>query len=162
MQSRLPLALLLAASARYLSSPEDVVWRVIKQLPYSRSLEHLAFGFASVLLGAALFLKIQAGSASNLSAGRRALTGSLQAKRIGPVLPLPGFLLLVFGDLVLSGLTYQQRRLEERGRSPGLFRCQARRPLLRLHDDDRLQHPAKRRTRQRTGRNFGLRLAIRQ
>ena len=51
----LRLGLLLAAVATYIVSPEDVVWRFVKDAPHSRLLEHCAFGVAAILLRALYF-----------------------------------------------------------------------------------------------------------
>ncbi len=100
-------ALLVAALSTYLVWPDDVVWRFIKAAPNTRLLEHVAFGAAAILLGVALLLKVQA-SVSVRRQGSPHLSRTpnvanlLQAVGIGSLLPLPGFLLLVFGDLFTS------------------------------------------------------------
>ena len=70
--------------------------------PYPHPLEHLAFGVAAGLLGAALWLEVQASTGSETFGRRKALTRSLQAIGIGSLLPLSGFLLLLLANLVIS------------------------------------------------------------
>jgi hypothetical protein len=103
--SLLRAALLLAGLLTYLVSPDDVVWRLIKSSPSARLLEHVLFGFAALLLGLSLLLELQAGDRMECRdidgswLVRAALARLLQAIGIGSLLPLPGFLILVCGDL---------------------------------------------------------------
>jgi len=117
-------ALLLAGLSTYLISPDDVVWRFIRTAPHARALEHALFGIAAAILGFALFLKVKASAHpenrdSHGPSRNTAVIGSiLQAIGIGSLLPLPGFLLLVLGDVVASLLLYAT------GNSSSLFgRC---------------------------------------
>ena len=114
LRSMLRIALLLAALATYIVSPDDLVWRFIKLNPHSRILEHFAFSIAAILLGLALFLKIRASTLTVLSPIPETFGSLLQAIGIGFLLPLPGFLLLVFGDLTVS-LLFRKRKPDLRG-----------------------------------------------
>lgn len=114
LRSVLRLGLLLAALSTYLVSPDDVVWRFVKDTFHSRLLEHLAFGIAAVLLGVSLLLKIQASILKSLSPAQIAIGCFLQALGIAFLMPLPGFLLLLFGELGITLLLGVRRpRLSE-------------------------------------------------
>ena len=114
VRSMLRVVLLPASLATYLVSPDDIVWRFIKLSPHARLLEHLAFGAAAALLGVALLLKLQAGSRGGASVTPAIFANLLQAVGIGSLLPLPGFLLLVLGDLAISLLfRTQQPKIED-------------------------------------------------
>jgi len=118
-------ALLLAGLSTYLISPDDVVWRFIRTAPHARALEHALFGIAAAILGFALFLKVKASAhpENRDSHGPSRITGTivsiLQAIGIGSLLPLPGFLLLVLGDVVASLLLYGRHSTAEDPRSEG-------------------------------------------
>jgi hypothetical protein len=118
-------ALLLVGLSTYLISPDDVVWRFIRTAPHARALEHVLFGIAAAILGFALFLKVKASAhpenrntygPSRITA---AIASILQAIGIGALLPLPGFLLLVLGDVVASLLLYDRHSTAEDPRSEG-------------------------------------------
>ena len=108
-RSMLRIALLLTALATYVVSPDDVVWRFIRGSLHCRTLEHLAFSIAAVLLGIALCLKVRSSTSRVLSPAREALGSLLQAIGIGFLLPLPGFLLFVLGDLSIT-LLFRERQ----------------------------------------------------
>ena len=128
-------ALLLAGLSTYLISPDDVVWRFIRTAPHARALEHALFGIAAAILGFALFLKVKASAhpENRDSHGPSRITGTivsiLQAIGIGSLLPLPGFLLLVLGDVVASLLLYGRHSTAEDPRSEGEDSRRARGPL---------------------------------
>ena len=127
-------ALLLVGVSTYLISPDDVVWRFIKTAPHARVLEHLSFGLAAAILGFALLLKVKASAdpENQDSHGRSRITATvaslLQAIGIGSLLPLPGFLVLVLGDLAASLLLYGRHSIVEDPRAEGDSR-RARSPL---------------------------------
>jgi len=111
--------LLVVSVSTYLISPDDVVWRLIRTSPDARLWEHALFGFAAALLGIALLLKVNAsatreshdlGDCPSMSASFASL---LQAIGIGSLLPLPGFLLLVFGDAVASLVLYSRHSVAQ-------------------------------------------------
>jgi hypothetical protein len=112
-------ALVLAGLATYLISPDDVVWHLIKAAPHSRVLEHAFFGLAAALLGLALLLKVKSGPHPENPDSREysRTTGTvarvLEAIGIGSLLPLPGFLLLVLGDLAASLLLGGRQSIAE-------------------------------------------------
>jgi hypothetical protein len=127
-------ALLLVGLSTYLISPDDVVWRFIRSAPHARALEHALFGIATVILGFALLLKVKASAhpknrdshgPSHITA---AIASILQAIGIGSLLPLPGFLLLVLGDVVASLLLYGRHSTAEDPRSEGEDSRRARGP----------------------------------
>jgi hypothetical protein len=128
-------ALLLAGLSTYLISPDDVVWRFIRTAPHARALEHALFGIAAAILGFALFLKVKASAhpENRDSHGSSRITGTivsiLQAIGIGSLLPLPGFLLLVLGDVVASLFLYGRHSTAEDPRSEGEDSRRARGPL---------------------------------
>lgn len=128
-------ALLLAGLSTYLISRDDVVWRFIRTAPHARALEHALFGIAAAILGFALFLKVKASAhpENRDSHGPSRITGTivsiLQAIGIGSLLPLPGFLLLVLGDVVASLLLYGRHSTAEDPRSEGEDSRRARGPL---------------------------------
>jgi hypothetical protein len=100
-------ALLLAGLATYLISRDDVVWHFIKAAPHGRTLEHAFFGIAAAILGFALLLKMKLTVQENQNSHDRfrftaTVASFLQAIGIGSLLPLPGFLVLIFGDLATS------------------------------------------------------------
>ena len=113
-------ALLLVSLATYAMSPDDVVWSLIKASPHDRWLEHLAFGFAAILLGTALCLKVQNSRAIKASSVQEKLADGLQFVGLGTLLPLPGFVLLVLGGVGLDFLATEQKRTvpEEPSRVP--------------------------------------------
>jgi hypothetical protein len=127
-------ALLLVGLSTYLISPDDVVWRFIKNAPHRRVLEHALFGIAAAILGFALLLKVKvsAHSENQDSHGPSRITSTvaslLQAIGIGSLLPLPGFLLLVLGDAVASLLLDGTHSTAENPRAGRDFR-RARSPL---------------------------------
>ena len=102
------VALLVAGLSTYFISPDDVVWRFIKAAPNARLLEHVCFGIAAAILGIALLLKMQASADAEkhdiqgVSRTGAVVASLLQAVGIGSLLPLPGFLLLVLGDLGIN------------------------------------------------------------
>jgi len=128
-------ALLLAGLSTYLISPDDVVWRFIRTAPHARALEHALFGIAAAILGFALFLKVKASAhpENRDSHGPSRTTGTivsiLQAIGVGSLLPLPGFLLLVLGDVVASLFLYGRHSTAEDPRSEGEDSRRARGPL---------------------------------
>ena len=77
----------------------------IKSAQRPRLLEHVSFGIAAGILGFALFLKVKASAhpenrdSHGPSRTTAAIVSILQAIGIGSLLPLPGFLLLVLGDV---------------------------------------------------------------
>jgi hypothetical protein len=126
-------ALLLAGLSTYLIFPDDVAWRFIKTAPHARVLEHVLFGIAAAFLGLALLLKVKASARpeNHDSNGPSRITATvaplLQAIGIGTLLPLPGFLLLVLGDVGISLLLYGRRPMGEDRKAEGNSRP-ARRP----------------------------------
>jgi hypothetical protein len=122
-------ALLVAGLSTYLISADDVVWRFIKTRPHARLFEHLSFGIAAAVLGIALLLKIRASRdasrqrTQDLPRAKAVVPNLLQAIGIGSLLPLPGFLLVVFGEIGL-GLLLGRQRLgrEQPGAAPGFRR----------------------------------------
>ena len=108
-------ALLLVSLSTYLIFPDDVVWRFIKTAPHPRVWEHALFGIAAAILGFALLLKVKASvhPANQDSHDPSRITDTvaslLQAIGIGSLLPLPGFLLLVLGDVAASLLLYRRQ-----------------------------------------------------
>jgi hypothetical protein len=102
------VALLGVGLSTYFSDPDDVVWRFVRAASHARALEHVCFGTAAAILGLALFLKMKASvdrtkqEIHDPSPTRGAAVSLLEAIGIGSLLPLPGFLLLVFGDLGVS------------------------------------------------------------
>jgi hypothetical protein len=127
--------LLLVGLSTYLISPDDVVWRFIRTAPHARALEHASFGIAAAFLGFALLLKVKASvqrkNQDNHGPSRTtaAIASILQAIGIGSLLPLPGFLLVVLGDVVVSLLLYDRHSAAEDPRSEGEDYRPARRPL---------------------------------
>lgn len=112
--STLRVALLVAGLATYLVSPDDVVWKFVRTSQHARLLEHFGFGLAAVLLGIALLLKVQASTVGALST----TIGSLfQPLGIGSLLPLPGFLLFVVGELGITSLIAERESGEQRSLS---------------------------------------------
>lgn len=113
------MALLLAGLFTYFVSPDDVVWQFIKTSANARLLEHGIFGVAAAVLGIALLLKMKISvdakqqDTGHTSHARAVVASLLQAIGIGSLLPLPGFLLLVFGDLGVSTLLYRQHPIAE-------------------------------------------------
>jgi hypothetical protein len=104
-------ALLLIGVLTYLVSPDDVVWRFIKISPNARLWEHASFGVAAVLLGIALLLKVRSGVQPGVTASL------LQDIGIGSLLPLPGFLVLVLGDLAANLFLYGRHSTAEADRA---------------------------------------------
>ena len=108
-------ALFLVGLSTYLVSPDDVVWRFIRTTPHARVWEHALFGIAAAILGFALLLKVKASvhPANQDSHDPSRITDTvaslLQAIGIGSLLPLPGFLLLVLGDVAASLLLYRRQ-----------------------------------------------------
>ncbi len=109
LSSMLRSALLLMSFATYAISPDDVVWSFIMASPHARWLEHLAFGFAALLLGTALCLKVQNSRAITASSVQEKLANGLQFFGFGTLLPLPGFVLLVLGGVGLDFLATEQK-----------------------------------------------------
>lgn len=111
--------LLLVGLSAYLISPEDVVWHFIKVAPHAREREHALFGLAAASLGLALLLKVRdsaqpEGQDSHRPSHIRSMVASLlQAIGIGSLLPLPGFLVLVLGDVAASLLLYGRHSTAE-------------------------------------------------
>jgi hypothetical protein len=110
--------ILLAALLTYLFDREDVVWRFIKASPNARLLEHLCFGLATVVVGAAIWLG--AWPLNNNSAilrddpqqiRRRCLGEILHAIGIGSLLPLSGFILLTCGESIRAS-RYAKLKME--------------------------------------------------
>ena len=108
-------ALLTTGLLTYLISPDDVVWRFIKARSDARLLEHGAFGVAAALLAIALVLKLKISHdeklplAGHVPHSRAVLASLLQSIGIASLLPLPGFLLFVFGDLFVSSFLYRRQ-----------------------------------------------------
>lgn len=102
------MALLVAALLTYLISPDDVVWHFIKRSAHPRVLEHVFFGIAACMLGISLLLELAASAQAEAQdvqdshCTRATLSRLLQSIGIGSLLPLPGFLLLVVGNVVVS------------------------------------------------------------
>jgi hypothetical protein len=100
--------LLLVGLSAYLISPDDVVWHFIKVAPHAREWEHALFGLAAASLGFALLLKVRDSAqpedqdSPRPSHIRSMVASLLQAIGIGSLLPLPGFLVLVLGDVAAS------------------------------------------------------------
>jgi hypothetical protein len=100
--------LVLVGVSTYLISRDDVVWHFIKAAPHPRVLEHAFFGLAAFILGISLFLKIKSETPpenpdiQNHSRTTATVASLLQAIGIGSLLPLPGFLVLILGDLAGS------------------------------------------------------------
>lgn len=118
LASMFRVALLVLGLSTYLVSADDVVWRFIKHAQHARLLEHFAFGFAAVLLGVALLLKIQASTVQASSSATTTIASLFQAVGIGCLLPLPGFLLLVIGDLGVTLLLRKRKSAERKGLHP--------------------------------------------
>jgi hypothetical protein len=100
--------LLAAAVSTYVFSPDDIVWRFVRNSSHPRAWEHAAFATAAALLGIALLLKINASlhaqnptspAASRFTA---AIANLLQSIGIASLLPVPGFLLLVIGSVAAT------------------------------------------------------------
>jgi hypothetical protein len=106
------VALIVVGLSTYFIDPDDVVWRFVKAASHARVLEHICFGTAAAILGLALLLKMKASvdatkqEIHDPSRIRGAAVSLLEAIGIGSLLPLPGFLLLVLGDLGVSLLLY--------------------------------------------------------
>jgi hypothetical protein len=102
------MILLVAGLFTYLIFPDDVVWHFVKMSAHPRLLEHVFFGIAASMLGLSLLLELAASAqaeaqdAQDSHCTRATLSRLLQAIGIGSLLPLPGFLLLVIGDVVVS------------------------------------------------------------
>jgi hypothetical protein len=128
-------ALLVAGLSAYWIAPDDVVWRFIKTAPNARALEHALFGIAAAILGFALLLKVKASAhpenrdSHGPSRITAAIASILQAIGIGALLPLPGFLLLVPGDVVVSLLLYSRPSTGQDLRSEEENSRRARGPL---------------------------------
>jgi hypothetical protein len=93
----------------YLKDPEDIVWRFVKVSPNARSLEHLAFGVAAVLLGVAVALGAwPSGNTTNFerrdmrSTRLRCIGEILHGIGISSLLPISGCILLVCGEVIRS------------------------------------------------------------
>ena len=127
-------ALLIVGLSTYLISPDDVVWRFIKTAPNARVLEHAVFVIAAAILGFALLLKVRLSahpenhSSHGPSSNMAMLANLLQAIGIGSLLPLPGFLFLVVGELAASLLVDNKHLIAgqrpERNSSPSLSSLQ--------------------------------------
>jgi hypothetical protein len=132
MKSVIRAALLVAGISTYLIFSDDVVWRFIKTAPHARLLEHLSFGIAAAMLGLALLLKIRASADASrqnihgLPRAKAVVSNLLQAIGIGFLLPLPGFLLLVFGEIGVSLLQSGQPSAREQPRAAPDFRRERR------------------------------------
>jgi hypothetical protein len=91
----------------------------------ARSRIHALLGIAAAILGFALLLKVKASAhpenrdSHGPSGITAAIVSILQAIGIGLLLPLPGFLLLVLGDVVASLLLYSRHSTAEDPRSEG-------------------------------------------
>jgi hypothetical protein len=137
-------ALLVVGLSTYLISPDDVVWRFIRTAPHPRALEHASFGIAAAILGFALLLKVKASvhreNQDNHGPSRitAAIASISQAIGIGSLLPLPGFILVVLGDVVASLLLHDRHSAAEDPRSEGVDSRRARRPLQALRWRDAL------------------------
>jgi hypothetical protein len=120
--------LLLLGLSTYLIFPDDVVWLLIRAARHARVLEHALFGIAAVTLGLALLLRINANAQAKgqgeggPSAVTATIASLLQAIGIGSLLPLSGFLLLVFGDLLASLLLYGRKSIAESPEAEREFR----------------------------------------
>ena len=108
-------ALLAAALATYLFSPQDIVWSFVKSSPNARVLEHAGFGAAAALLGFALLLNLHEASLSDRkqpsSPLPQVIASLCQAAGIGSLLPLAGFLVLVVGEVGATLYFAQQQQL---------------------------------------------------
>lgn len=106
------------AFATYAFSPDDMVWRIVRDSPHSRFLERSFFAFAGLLIGAAAVLctwaraypapEFGGPSASAACDGPyrylrypRHLGTLLHAIGLGSLAPIPGFIILVLGDALL-------------------------------------------------------------
>lgn len=102
-------SLLLATGlCTYLVTRDDIVWASVKNSPHARSLEHGVFAAAAALLGLSLILEVRSDS---LATGppQRTFASFLRVVGIGCLLPLPGFLLLVIGDVAISLLLLRMK-----------------------------------------------------
>jgi tetrahydromethanopterin S-methyltransferase subunit E len=98
-------------------------------------LEHALFGIAAAVLGFALLLRVKASAHPEDRDSRgpsritAAIAGILQSIGIGSLMPLPGFLLLVLGNVVANLLLYGRHSTAEVPRSEGEGFHRARGPL---------------------------------
>jgi hypothetical protein len=128
-------ALLVVSLSTYLIFRDDVVWHFIKSGPRPRLLEHVSFGIAAGILGFALFLKVKASAHPEIQSSHGSsriiatVASLLWAIGIGSLLPLPGFLLLVLGDLAISLLLDQRHSTTEKPMSEEEGSRRARGPL---------------------------------
>jgi hypothetical protein len=103
-------SLLIAAGlCTYLVTRDDIVWASVKNSPHARLLEHGAFAAAAALLGLSLILEVRSDSLATGSS-QHTFASFLRAVGIGCLLPLPGFLLLVIGDVAISLLLPRMKR----------------------------------------------------
>jgi hypothetical protein len=111
---------LVAGLCTYLLTPDDIIWSLVKSSPHARMLEHLGFAAAAVALGLSLMLELRAGSLTSdgrivtTGAWHRPLASLLRAIGLGSLLPLPGFILVVVGDVAVS-LFSPQNQAENSG-----------------------------------------------
>ena len=89
----------------------DVVWRCIRDSSNARTLEHIGFGLAALLIAVGVWLGAwPGGRRANLAVGdprdirRRCLGEILHAAGIASLLPVAGALLLIFGEVIRSTL----------------------------------------------------------
>lgn len=101
--------ILLSAICTYLVEPDDVVWQFIRGASNVRSLEHVCFAIAALILAISLWLRIRVDtqrgdtkSDHGKARHQRIASEFLQAVGIGSLMPLAGFLLLVVGETVLA------------------------------------------------------------
>jgi hypothetical protein len=90
----------------YVVDPVDVVWALVEHRPNAKALERLCFALATLLIGAGVALRTWDGvKNSNSRAGHphiaRHLGSFLFSIGLGSLVPMPGFLILVFGEGIL-------------------------------------------------------------
>ncbi len=131
------MVLLVAALFTYLISPDDVVWHFIKMSAHPRVLEHIFFGIAASMLGISLLLELAASAQAEAQdvqdshCTRATLSRLLQSIGIGSLLPLPGFLLLVIGNVVVS-LSLHRGHQTAGDVKPGMYLQRAKSTLRAL------------------------------
>jgi len=91
-----------AAWTTYLADRDDIVWRMIRDSPSRRALEHTIFSFATLLIGTGALLCTRARASEGISAQTRPrLLGEwLYALGLATLLPLWGSVLLILGESI--------------------------------------------------------------
>jgi len=95
------------AFTTYFFDRDDIVWRFIKNNPSRRTQEHLVFLAATLLIGVGATLCTW--TRANHRSPRTKNAGELLfAIGLASLAPLPGFILLVTGELILNYILAQQ------------------------------------------------------